>query len=155
MAEFDDQALDRVIELAREAGQARQQIGPLASRVRYNHRERALMIYLNTGYAVMIPVRLLQGLADAEPEQLRQVTLSPSRMGIHFTALDADFTLDGLLEGIYGTERWMQSLKVAAAKGGSARTEAKRIAARENGKKGGRPKVAEAKASQDLDAPVR
>ncbi|UFP93543.1 DUF2442 domain-containing protein [Gloeobacter morelensis] len=140
MAEYDASALERAVESAREAGQARQLAGPLAERVRYDRRSRTLVIYLNTGYGVMIPVRSLQGLADATPEQLREVTFGPSRTGIRFPALDADFSLDGLLKGIFGTERWMQDLRTVAAKGGSARSAAKVNAARANGKKGGRPR---------------
>jgi len=46
----------------------------------------------------------------------------------------------GLLQGTFGTRRWMAGELGAA--GGKARSTAKVAAARENGRKGGRPRKA-------------
>ena len=46
--------------------------------------------------------------------------------------------LPSLLEGVFGSERWMASRM--GMRGGKSRSEAKTLAARENGKKGGRRK---------------
>ncbi|MGA2169635.1 MAG: hypothetical protein ABSG62_15610 [Terracidiphilus sp.] len=54
-----------------------------------------------------------------------------------FPDLDVDLYVPALIEGVYGSRRWMAQL---GKKGGSARTEAKRKAAKANGAKGGRPK---------------
>ena len=45
-----------------------------------------------------------------------------------------DLYVPALIEGVYGNRRWMAQL---GKKGGKARTEAKRLAARANGVKGG------------------
>ena len=50
---------------------------------------------------------------------------------------DADFTVAGLVAGVFGTRAWMAEL---GRKGGSVTSEAKAAAVRENGKKGGRPR---------------
>lgn len=54
--------------------------------------------------------------------------------GLHWESLDVDFTVPGLLAGMFGTQSWM------ARQGGQARSDAKAAAARANGRKGGRPK---------------
>ncbi|HEY9899143.1 MAG TPA: hypothetical protein V6D00_08175 [Pantanalinema sp.] len=57
--------------------------------------------------------------------------------------MDTGFTVDWLLAGVFGGETWMARLRSENARlGGRATSEAKRSAARENGKKGGRPKKA-------------
>jgi hypothetical protein len=56
--------------------------------------------------------------------------------GISFPELDVDLYVPALIEGVYGNRRWMAQL---GKKGGKAKTEAKRIAARANGARGGRP----------------
>ena len=56
--------------------------------------------------------------------------------GISFPELDVDLYVPALIEGVYGNRRWMAQL---GKKGGKAKTEAKQLAARANGVKGGRP----------------
>lgn len=53
--------------------------------------------------------------------------------GLHWETLDVDYTVPGLMNGVFGTARWM------AARAGQARSSAKAEASRENGQKGGRP----------------
>jgi len=55
--------------------------------------------------------------------------------------LDADFYVPALIEGAFGSCRWMQHI---GELGGSARSAAKAKASRENGTRGGRPKDKEA-----------
>ena len=56
--------------------------------------------------------------------------------GLHWEKLDADFTVPGLLAGIFGTKRYMAQLA------GRSTSAAKATAARVNGAKGGRPRKA-------------
>ena len=62
---------------------------------------------------------------------------------MHFPRLDAGVYVPALFEGICGSKAWM---KQAARVAGSTRSVAKSAAARKNGKKGGRPRKAEAHA---------
>jgi hypothetical protein len=55
-----------------------------------------------------------------------------------FPKLDADLWLPALLEGVFGSRRWMAAR--LGARGGKAKSKAKARAARANGKLGGRPR---------------
>jgi hypothetical protein len=59
-------------------------------------------------------------------------------LGLHWPKLDADVYLPALMQGVFGSKRWMAG--VLGAKGGAAKTAAKSEAARRNGAKGGRPR---------------
>jgi hypothetical protein len=61
--------------------------------------------------------------------------------GLYWPKLDVDLTVEGLLSGMFGSEKWM--LRQHLAKAGSAKSVAKSKASRENGAKGGRPKKEE------------
>ena len=98
-----------------------------------------LIIGLSNHRRLVLPVEDLEGLEHATHAQLMNYELLGRGTGVCFPALDADFYLPALIEGVYGTRRWMAEL---GKKGGGAKTDAKRQAARQNGAKGGRPKKA-------------
>jgi hypothetical protein len=70
-----------------------------------------------------------------------KIEISPNGMGLHWPQLDADLYVPALIEGAFGSRRWMQHI---GELGGSARSAAKAKASRENGTRGGRPKHKEA-----------
>jgi hypothetical protein len=94
------------------------------------------VIELTNGVVMHIPPRLLQGLADASPQDLAAVTVSPHGTALHWETLGADFSVSGLLAGVFGTRAWMAEV---GRKGGQATSPAKAAASRANGQKGGRP----------------
>lgn len=85
----------------------------------------------------MFPPELVQGLVDASPDDLAQVELTPSGEGLHWETLDVDLSIPSLILGIFGTKAWMAEL---GSRGGSVTSTAKARAARQNGKRGGRPR---------------
>ncbi len=101
-------------------------------------------IQLSNGAEFAFPPEIAQGLEGATPAELSQIELSPSGLGLHFPAIDADLYLPGLLGGVFGSRQWMAAQ--LGREGGKARTAAKGAAARENGKLGGRPRKARAAA---------
>ena len=109
-----------------------------ATSARYDRRSARVIVMLNTGVQVAIPVHLVEGLAGASAIDLSQIEISPAGLGLHWPKLDADLYLPALLEGVFGSPSWMAGL--LGRSGGQARTEAKATAARANGRKGGRPK---------------
>ena len=107
-----------------------------AVRVFYDKKTARIVLELRTGVVVIIPPELLQGMAKASPDDLSKVTVSPQGTGLHWRTLDADFSVSGLMAGIFGTHAWMAAV---GRKGGRATSKAKSTAARANGLKGGRP----------------
>jgi hypothetical protein len=90
------------------------------------------------GPVTAIPVAMAEGLADAPRSKLRKIKISPNGLGLHWPLLDADLYVPGLIEGAFGSCRWMQ--QIGKLGGGSSRSSVKAKASRENGKRGGRPK---------------
>jgi hypothetical protein len=81
---------------------------------------------------------LAQGLENATPAELAMIEISPMGDGLHWPAIDADLYVPALMQGIFGSKTWMA--RNLGAAGGRSRTDAKAAAARDNGRKGGRPK---------------
>jgi hypothetical protein len=69
---------------------------------------------------------------------LADVEIAGAGHALHWPQLDADFTVPGLLMGVFGTRAWMAS--EFARRAGQAKSPAKAAAARANGRKGGRPR---------------
>ncbi len=107
---------------------------------RYDRRAARIVVDLNTGVQIAFPPRLTEGLAAASPAELAEIEISPAGLGLHWPKLDADVYVPALLQGVFGSKRWMAAQLGAA--GGQARSRAKAVAARENGRKGGRPRKA-------------
>ena len=109
-----------------------------AVRADYDSRQIRLVVDPNTGVTIMVPVHLIEELADATADGLGEIEISPAGTALHWPRLDADVYVPSLMQGIYGTKRWMAAQ--LGASGGSARSPAKSAAARANGAKGGRPR---------------
>lgn len=109
-----------------------------AVRAEYDARQNRLVVDLNTGVTIMVPVHLLEDLVDADADGLREIEITPAGLGLHWPQLDADVYVPALMQGVFGTKRWMAAQ--LGASGGRASTAAKAAAARANGAKGGRPK---------------
>jgi hypothetical protein len=121
---------------AKQRGQERLLYEPQASAARYDAETDRLVIELKNGVIVQLPRSLIEGLGKATPEELGRVQLGPRGASLHWDQLGLDFGLPGLLMGVFGTRAWMAAL---GQKGGRAKSISKAAAARQNGKKGGRP----------------
>ena len=124
-------------ELAEERAKALREAGYAVS-ARYDRTTGRIVIELNTGVQLIVPTAKIEELSGAAAEDLEEIEVSPAGLGVYWPALDADVYVPGLLQGIFGTRRWMAAQ--LGATGGKARSVAKTAAARENGRKGGRPK---------------
>jgi hypothetical protein len=109
---------------------------PRALNVEYIPNLNLLIVGLSNQRRLVLPTEEVQGLDKATHEQMRKYELIGGGTGISFPELDVDLYVPALIEGVYGNRRWMAQL---GKKGGKAKTEAKRLAARANGAKGGRP----------------
>lgn len=111
---------------------------PAVVSVRYDRRVARVIIALASGLELSFSPKAVQGLESARPADLMNAEVTPSGLGVHFTGLDADIYIPALLEGFLGSRRWMAA--EIGKIGGTASTEAKAAAARQNGKLGGRPR---------------
>ena len=110
---------------------------PVAQTVEHIPGLNLLIVGLSNHRRLVLPLEDLQGLEHATHEHLMNYELPGRGTGISFPDLDVDFYVPALMEGVYGTRRWMTEL---GKKGGIAKSEAKRRASRQNGAKGGRPR---------------
>lgn len=105
---------------------------------RYDSRHGRVVVDLNTGVCIAFPVEIAEGLAGANRADLALIEITPAGTGLHWPRLDADLYIPALLQGIFGSKSWMA--RQLGAAGGSARSDAKKTAAKVNGSKGGRPR---------------
>ncbi|MGO4438549.1 DUF2442 domain-containing protein [Rhizobium sp. RAF56] len=108
---------------------------PIPASVRFDHLSERIIVEFTNGASFMFPARSLQGLEDAKADQLAEVELL-GETGLHWESLDADYTISGVMNGVFGTKAFMD----ARRRGGQSRSPAKTAASRANGAKGGRPK---------------
>lgn len=102
----DTQFLEQYQRAVEAASQARA-TEPQAVSVHYDDINRLIVIRLNSGASFRFPPDIAQGLAGASPEDLALVEITPSRTGLHWENLDADFTVSGILSGRFGSKAWI------------------------------------------------
>jgi hypothetical protein len=111
---------------------------PIPTSVRFDSVSERVIVEFTNGASFLFPARALQGLEEASAAQLAEVELL-GETGLHWESLDADYTIAGLMSGIFGTKTFMD----AQRRGGQSRSAAKIAASRVNGARGGRPKKTE------------
>jgi hypothetical protein len=94
-----------------------------------------LRLLFRDGSRLFVPTSRIEEIADAKPEALEHLEVSPARDAISFPALDVDMYVPGLLSDLYGTKILAEQGQIGGKRSSSAKTKA----VRENGKKGGRP----------------
>lgn len=107
---------------------------PRAVKAWYDADRELVMFQLKNGCVFGFPRRFGQGVEAATPAQLAQVEVLGPGDGIGWEELDAHISVPGLLYHLLNVKEWYAKWL------GSAKSEAKAAAARENGKKGGRPR---------------
>jgi len=82
---------------------------PNAVSARYDRSLDVIELRLDNGRRLVIPREEMQGLQSATPEQIADVQIFFGT-DISWPQLDLDHNLLSLLEGRYGSEKWMESL---------------------------------------------
>ncbi len=111
---------------------------PTVVTARYDPGSDRIVMGLSNHLEVSFPAHEVEGLETATPADLTQIEINPPGFGLHFPSLDADLYVPALLQGVFGSERWMAAR--LGVRGGKSRTAAKAAASRKNGKLGGRPR---------------
>jgi hypothetical protein len=131
---------DAQIEAAEARGRAMLETEPRADAARYDAATGRIVVDLTNGCTFAFPARRIEELEDASDAEIAEVEVAGAGFGLHWPTRDADLSVRGLMNGVYGTRKWMSEL---ARRAGRATSPAKAAAARANGAKGGRPRKAE------------
>jgi hypothetical protein len=108
---------------------------PVPVAVRLDRETERIVVDFANGATFLVPARALEGLEQATSDELAEVELL-GETGLHWEALDVDYTIQGLMAGIFGSRAFIE----AQRRGGQSRSPAKAAASRANGARGGRPK---------------
>jgi hypothetical protein len=98
---------DEDAQAANERGRIALATTPRARAARYDRVQDRVVVDLVNGSTFAFPPRLLQGLEDASVEEIAEVEVLGVGFGLHWESLDADFTVEGLMAGRFGTKRYM------------------------------------------------
>ena len=98
---------DDEYEVTVERGKVVFETEPHARSVRFDRKTGMVIVDLYNDCTFTFPPRQLQGLEDASDEDLAQVEVNGLGYGLHWEALDADFTVRGLMAGRFGSETFM------------------------------------------------
>jgi hypothetical protein len=109
------------------------QEGPLVVQASYDAGRRRVMVEMNNGCTFGFPIELVPGTGNATSQQLARIDVHDGE-ALVWEELDTDTDVRGVLLRAFDVKRW------AAQYMGSITSPAKAEAARENGKKGGRPR---------------
>jgi Protein of unknown function (DUF2442) len=129
--------LDEIFE---EAAQVRARIRreradePRVVSARYDAASERVLVEMDNGCVFGFPVWMVPGTSQATPEELEQIQLESFGEAVIWEHLNADTNVLGLMLEVLNVKTW------AAKYMGSITSPAKAEAARENGKKGGRPR---------------
>jgi hypothetical protein len=144
---------DAELQAALERGRQADRAEPRALSARYDASRRRVVVELSNGCSLAFPAEVAQGLGGADPAALAQVEVVAGGRALRWDALDVDLGVAPLVRGIFGTAAWMRQLRSEMGRaGGRASTPAKASAARENGRKGGRPRKQPAPADSRREA---
>ncbi|HVG45131.1 MAG TPA: DUF2442 domain-containing protein [Longimicrobium sp.] len=128
--------LDAQIAAAHALTEYEDRIEPRAVRAWYDAERGVVMFELKNGcvFGFPPPEDPYWELADATPEQLAKVQVDFGGRVLLWDEIDAGIVVPGLLLHLLNVKAWYAKWL------GGAKSEAKAAAARENGKKGGRPR---------------
>jgi hypothetical protein len=129
-----DEEILAQIEEATKRAEYEDRVEPRAVKAWYDRESKLVMFELKNGCVFGFPQSLGWGLENARPEQLAEVEVQSGGEGLGWDELDAHISVPGLLFYLLNVKEWYAKWM------GSAKSEAKAAAARENGKKGGRPR---------------
>jgi hypothetical protein len=129
---------EAAFEVAEARGRKMLETAPRATAARYDRKTERVVVDLVNGCTYAFPAQLVQDLQGASHEDLADVHVDGLGFDLHWPALSVDLYVPALVSGIFGTRGWMA--KELARRAGQAKSPAKSAAARENGRKGGRPR---------------
>ncbi|HVZ83530.1 MAG TPA: DUF2442 domain-containing protein [Terracidiphilus sp.] len=76
----------------------------------YSKATDSIRLVLEDGATYSMPRKLLQGLATVRERELRRIQIVSDGTGLLWPSVDIAHYVPGLLQGIYGSEKWMAAL---------------------------------------------
>jgi hypothetical protein len=134
----DEAVTPAVMEQAVARGAVRRRKSLHATDLAYLPDSEALRIGFADQSAVILPLGIYPELAALSAEDRARLTLSDAGSAVCLDARDLQISIAGLVSASAGLMAMASG--VVAARNGSRTTEAKALAARENGRMGGRPR---------------
>ena len=89
---------------------------PRAVTVYYDNERRHIIIDLLSGSTFSFPVHLVESLSKADDEEIADVKILGYGFTLEWKRLDEYIGVDALLNGRFGSERWMEKFKNEWAK---------------------------------------
>jgi hypothetical protein len=131
-----DEEVEQILARAQRGPDPSDEIEPRAVKAWYDAERGVVMFELKNGciFGFPPPKDPYWELADATPEQLANVKVEFGGRLLLWDEIDAGIVVPGLLLHLLNVKAWYAKWL------GGAKSEAKAAAARENGKKGGRPR---------------
>ena len=134
----DEQVTVAVMEQAVARGAERRRQSLHAADLAYLPESEALRIGFSDLSAVILPLGIYPELAALSSEERARLTLGYAGSAVCLEERDLHISIAGLVSA--SADLMAMASGVVAARNGSRTTEAKASAARENGRKGGRPR---------------
>lgn len=110
-SQFTESEIQRQISQATARGDERLRRDPLATAVRFHKPTRSVVIETNKGVTLIVRIDRLQGLQEASDRDLSKVEVLGPGVAIEWPTLDQQFSITGLLSGVFGNETWMEDLR--------------------------------------------
>jgi hypothetical protein len=109
--EIDEKELDKQHKEAVKRGRERMENELRAQSVRYDKRKKRIIIELTNGCSFMFPPKLAQRLSDASDSELSDCHVLGVGFAVEWSGIDAQFSVTGLMQGVFGNKAWMEKLK--------------------------------------------
>ena len=110
--EYTEEELEKNYLEATRRGEEEFARAPKAASARFDGKTKRLIVELKNGVVFMIPTDLIQGLCGASTNEISEVELWMEGMYLHWEKLDVDFRVSSLIEGVFGTPKWMAEIKL-------------------------------------------
>ncbi len=107
---MSEEEFERQFSEATRNGEEELATAPKARNARYNRKIKRLIIDLQNGITVMIPTRLVQIFQNADDESIADIEILLDGLYLRWNRLDEDLSVPLLLQGSFGTAKWMAEL---------------------------------------------